>query len=185
MDELLQLLLIAFGLSVDAAVVASTASVAYQNFRVRDAVVLSSTFGLFQGGMALIGWLGGATAEQYIQTWDHWLAFVVLAIIGLKMIRDSFRETNDVPARRLTAFLILSLALATSVDALAVGVTLGVLRTNIWLSCGLIAVVTLALSLLAALFSQVLGRRFGRRLETAGGFLLIMIGAQILYQHLY
>lgn len=88
------------------------------------------------------------------------------------------------PPRRLTALLILSLALATSVDALAVGVTLGVLRTNAWLACGLIALVTLALSLLGALFSKVLSKRLGPRMETVGGALLILIGAHILYEHL-
>lgn len=180
----LRVLLLAVAVAVDATAVASTAAFAYRDFKYTDVLRLSLTFGAFQGGMAFLGWMGGVALENRIAAWDHWVAFIVLGALGVLMIRGSLVATDVRAPQRLTTPVLLSLAVATSIDALAVGVTLGVLNTSAVISCGLIALVTFVLSLLGGWFGRRLGDRFGKRLEIIGGVLLILIGAHIVFSHL-
>jgi len=184
MSDFPRLLIIAFAVAVDATAVASSASLTYRDFRRGDAFRMAAAFGFSQGVMAFLGWLGGVSVIRYIEAWDHWVTFAVLSILGVHMVREALRPDDERPLRRLTMAVLLSLSLATSIDAMAVGVTFGLLRTNVALSCLLISAITFVGALVAGIVGRRLGDRFGKRLEIAGGLLLIAIGVQILYSHL-
>ncbi len=142
-------------------------------------------FGLFQGGMTLIGWALGSTIVAYIAKIDHWIAFGLLTFVGVKMIIESFsaeekRQVGD-PSRG--GFLVI-LSIATSIDALAVGLSLAFMDGSIWISCLVIALVSAALSLAGLLLGGRLGQKFGKRMELVGGLILIGIGVRILLSHI-
>lgn len=173
-------LALALVLALDAAAVAAARSVT--GVRPREATTLALAFGVFQGGMAAIGWLAGAEALRWIEAWDHWVAFGVLALLGLRMIVKRADEADEPPP--LTARVVIALAVATSLDALAAGLTLPLLSVAPALAIGLIAVVAAALTLVGARAGAALGSRLGRKLEIAGGLALCGIGAKILVEHL-
>jgi putative Mn2+ efflux pump MntP len=153
----------------------------------RQTFRLSFHFGLFQFLMPVIGWLAGMSLERFIRGYDHWLAFGLLAIIGGKMIHEAFRGgESDRPASDPTcgASLVL-LSVATSVDALAVGLSLGVLRIRIWYPAVVIGLVAAALTAAGMHLGVPLGNRFGRRMEIVGGLVLIGIGCHILFRHMF
>jgi putative Mn2+ efflux pump MntP len=181
----LEILGIAIGLSMDAFAVSlgAGATVHGQNGRARFR--LSFHFGLFQALMPIAGWLLGTSVAGYIASFDHWIAFTLLAIVGVRMIRAAFspEEAHDDrdPSRGVT---LVMLSVATSVDALAVGLSLAMLDVGIWYASATIGVVTGLLSLLAIRLGNRLGARFGQRMEVAGGVILLVIGGRILLQHL-
>jgi manganese efflux pump family protein len=181
-----EILVIALGLAMDAFAVSLGARTHEKVRGWRAGFRLWFHFGLFQSLMTLAGWFTGAGLEKLIARWDHWLAFGLLALVGGKMIKEGFAPANgekDVqradPSRGLK---MVSLSVATSLDALAVGVTLGVLRVPIWYPGVLIGVVTALLSLLGLQIGQFLGNRFGRRMEMIGGVVLVLIAIRIVFQ---
>ena len=177
------LLLIALGVAMDATAVSG--GMAIRGARPPDVFKLALTFGLFQFGMALAGALGGRQIEKYFSAIDHWIAFVLLAIVGGKMIWEALSHEEDRrPAGAMTLPVLVSLGVATSIDALAVGVTLPTLDLAILLSTGLIGVLTFVLSLAGAWAGRRLGDRFGTSIELAGGLVLIGIGVKTLVEHL-
>ncbi|HXI11085.1 MAG TPA: manganese efflux pump MntP family protein [Thermoanaerobaculia bacterium] len=184
MNDLPQLLLLACAVAVDTIAVASSASLTFRDFRRLDAFRMAAAFGLSQGSMAFIGWLGGVSVLEYVEAWDHWVVFLVLSVIGGRMVWEALRGGEETAPRRLTTTVLAALAFATSIDALAVGVTLGLRDSNAWLACLLIAAVTFSGSFVAGIAGRHLGERFGKRLEVGGGLILIAIGSQILYSHL-
>jgi len=147
---------------------------------------LSFHFGLFQFLMPVIGWFIGLHIIIYIAFIDHWIAFALLAYVGLKMIQESRNENEGAqksnPSKGINLVL---LSLATSIDALAVGLSIGVLNLDIWYPSFLIGVITAGLSLVGIQLGQKLGKRFGRRMEFIGGIILILIGLRILITHLF
>src|SRR5690349_4532961 len=153
----------------------------------RDVIALAIAFGVFQAGMAALGLLLGRTAASAIASWDHWLAFGLLVAIGGKMIVDAARGRDDAPdaaPARLSVTTVLVLAIATSIDALAAGVTLPMLAAPAPVALALIGAASLILSLAGGLAGARIGRRGGRALEIAGGVALIAIGVRTLIQHL-
>jgi putative Mn2+ efflux pump MntP len=182
--SVLELFLIALGLSMDAFAV-SLAAGTHQKVRgPGPAFRLWFHFGLFQSLMTVVGWFAGMGLEKIIETWDHWLAFGLLTAVGGKMVWEGRRPGGDTeaelkqdPSRGL---VLLSLSVATSLDALAVGVSLGVLRTAIWQPGVVIGLVTALMSLLGLRLGGFLGARFGRWMEVAGGIVLVLIGLRIL-----
>jgi putative Mn2+ efflux pump MntP len=173
---------LAFGLAMDCAAVSAVRGA--RRTGGRDAVVLPLLFGVFHAGMAAIGWLAGSRLEPYIEAWDHWIAFGLLAVIGIKMIVDSLRA--HVPGNHRTGLAVyLVLAIATSIDVLAAGLTLPLLPIAPELAIGIIAVVTVACSLGGFLLGRaVASERLGPRLDLVGGLVLIAIGVRILVDHL-
>jgi len=179
----LELLLIALALSMDAFAV-SLAAGAHEKVRgFRAAFRLWFHFGLFQSLMTVTGWFVGSSLERWVAAWDHWAAFALLSLVGLKMLKEARRRRDGAadadrgdPSRGL---VMLSLSVATSVDALAVGVTLGVLRVPIWSPGIVIGAVTGLLSLIGLRIGRLLGERFGRVVEMAGGLLLIAMAFKI------
>ena len=181
-----ELILIAVGLSMDAFAVAVCKGLSMQRIDRRDALLLGVFFGGFQALMPLLGYLLGSGFAGYIERWDHWIAFVLLAFIGGNMIRESFEgEEEDCgcyePLRYRELF---TLAVATSIDALAVGVSFAFLSVTILPAVTLIGCTTFALTLVGVWVGNLFGARYKSRAELTGGVILILIGLKILLEHL-
>lgn len=181
---MLEALVLSVGLAMDATAVAAARAVA--GLPRRSLLVLAGAFGVAQAAMAAGGWLLGASAERFISRWDHWIAFGLLLLIGGKMLVEAFRDQDAAPAARdrLGARTVLILAIATSIDALAAGVTLPTLAAPPAVSLALIGVATFVLSGVGGLLGARLGKHLGRKLEIAGGLALIGIGVKTLVDHL-
>ncbi|MDY4517716.1 MAG: manganese efflux pump MntP family protein [Candidatus Spyradocola sp.] len=177
--------LLAASLAADAFAVAISMGLSAQKASFRDAVRVGLFFGGFQALMPLLGYLAGSTVSAVIERYDHWIAFGLLAFIGGRMLWESARGTEEGGQPSLGALRkLLVLSIATSIDALAVGVSLAVLRENIWVNAAWVGCVTFALSTLGVLAGRRLGRRMQRCATVAGGLVLIFIGAKILIEHL-
>ena len=167
---------------MDATAVAAARSVSGASRR--DLIVLASSFGVFQAGMAATGLALGVSAADWIASWDHWLAFGLLVLIGGKMLYEALRAgPREEGSSTLGWRTVLVLSIATSIDALAAGVTLPTVNAPPSITILLIGVTSFVLSLLGSLIGSVLGRRLGRALEIAGGIALIMIGVKTLADH--
>ena len=181
----LTLLGTAVALAMDAFAVAMGISATLTPLRPRQVFRLSWHFGLFQALMPVIGWAGGAAAARYIASVDHWIAFGLLGFIGVRMIwpgsDDGARSEPRDPTRGLS---LIVLSVATSIDALAVGLSLGLMGVRIWLPAAVIGIVALALTLVGMLIGHRVGPRLGRWASVFGGSVLVIIGTRILIQHL-
>lgn len=181
-----EILLIAIGLAMDATAVSLGVGTTVHASRLRSRVRLAFHFGLFQFLMPVLGWFGGSLFSRYIQSIDHWVVFALLGFVGGKMIREGMdhsgeRHVRD-PSRGRTMVM---LSLATSLDAMAIGVSLALLKVDVWYPAAVIGIVTAFLSYLGITLGRRLGQRFGKRMEIVGGAVLILIGARILVQHLW
>jgi len=177
---------IAVGLAMDATAVAIATSIMLGHVNGRQVFRFAFHFGLFQAAMPVVGWLAGRGLQAYIESWDHWLAFVLLALIGGKAIVDVFRRDQDGakvpdPTRGLS---LIVLSVATSIDALAVGLSLALLQVTIWYPAAVIGVVTAGLTVCGMLLGSRVGQRFGLRVRVIGGVILIGIGLKILLGHM-
>ena len=183
-----ELLLLAIGLSMDAFAVSVCKGLCMKRLNLRQATVVALFFGGFQGLMPLLGWALGTQFEQFITPVDHWIAFVLLALIGGKMLWDAFHEDDEelsCPADgKLDLRELVMLAIATSIDALAVGITFAFLGVNIWVAITIIGVTTFVLSLVGVVVGNQFGSRFEKPVTIAGGIVLILIGLKILIEHL-
>ena len=183
--NILELLLIAAGLSMDAFAVSVCKGLSVQRLKPRHYLLTGAWFGGFQALMPSIGFLLGSAFDQYISAFDHWIAFVLLAFIGGNMVRESLsgdEECHDDSFGLRTMFL---LAVATSIDALAVGVTFALLPdVHILSAVSLIGAATFLLSALGLKVGNVFGLRYKARAELAGGVILILMGLKILLEHL-
>lgn len=170
---------IAFGLAMDAFAVAISASVVMREVTARQTFRLSFHFGLFQAMMPVVGWLAGSLFAGWVETFSHWIAFGLLVLVGGKMIVEALgtREQRGDPTRGLT---LLALSVATSIDALAVGVSFAMLDVTIWFPCLLIGLVAAAMTIVGLRIGARLGTRFGSRMEILGGVVLVLIGVRIL-----
>lgn len=184
---LLELTMIAVGLSMDAFAVALCKGLCMKKMNYRQAVIIAAFFGGFQAANPLIGWLLGKQFEQYITSFDHWIAFILLGLIGGKMLLEALGKDNDVVecTLRLDLKELLVLAIATSIDALAVGITFAFLQVAILPSITLIGVTTFVISLIGVMIGNRFGVRFKSKAEFAGGVVLILIGGKILLDHLH
>ena len=184
--DLLSLIFTGIGLAMDASAVSIAKGMSLPNEKNKNyALKLGLAFGVFQGLMPLIGYLAGSTFSGYIQSVDHWVAFILLALIGLNMIKESREEKENEEVSDLSLKVILLLAIATSIDALAVGVSFAFLKVNIVLACSIIAIVTFILSFICVMVGKRLGSLFQKYAEIFGGIILMMIGAKILIEHLF
>ncbi|WP_303053153.1 manganese efflux pump MntP family protein [uncultured Ruminococcus sp.] len=185
---IVELFLTAIALSMDAFAVSVCKGLGMRRMRYDQALVISLYFGVFQALMPLIGWLLGTSFSRYIQAFDHWIAFVLLAFLGGKMLWDVFHEKEDgeqeSAERRLDHRELFMLAIATSIDALAVGIAFACLDVNIWSSVSIIGVTTLVISFAGVWIGNRFGNRFQKKAEIAGGLVLILIGVKILAEHL-
>jgi putative Mn2+ efflux pump MntP len=181
----LSVLLIALSMSADAFAAALAKGAALHRPQWREALRTGLIFGSVEGVTPLIGWAAGRAASRYIAAFDHWLAFVLLAGIGGKMIWDSFRRDEDEEKPQSHSFLVLALtAVGTSIDALAVGVTLALIGAAILVNALAIGAATFTMTTIGILCGHRLGTRLGRHAEAFGGAILILVGAAILAEHL-
>ncbi|MCI2057908.1 MAG: manganese efflux pump MntP family protein [Oscillibacter sp.] len=185
-----ELFLIGVGLSMDAFAVAVCRGLSMRRLNWGHALIIALYFGGFQALMPLLGWLLGSRFAGYIQSVDHWIAFVLLALIGGNMVREAFGEGDDCAGGacesgdRLDYKQLFLMAVATSIDALAVGVTFAFLSVSIVPAVSIIGVTTFCLSVAGVVIGNVFGARYKRRAEITGGIILILLGAKILIEHL-
>jgi putative Mn2+ efflux pump MntP len=181
-----EIIVLAVGLSMDAMAVSWCAGAAGFTVPLRSALRIAFHFGLFQAVMPLAGWLAGATIAPRVASFDHWLAFLLLAFVAARMFRSSLKDgapgDSCDPTR---GYNLIMLSVATSIDALAVGFSLAMLSTPILLPALAIGMTTFLLSFAAARLGGRLSLRFGRRMEFLGGLVLLLIGLRILLSHLF
>lgn len=181
---LFNLFLIAVGLSMDAFAVSICKGLAMEKAPLKKAAIAGLWFGSFQAIMPLIGYLLGSQFEKYITSIDHWIAFVLLALIGGNMIRESLSKEEEKTSSTMHFKEMLLLAVATSIDALAVGVTFAFLRVDIIPAVCFIGTITFVLSIAGVKVGNLFGSRYKSKAELAGGVILILIGIKILLEHL-
>ena len=178
------LLLIALSLAMDAFAVSTACGVQIGVIRYGFVLRVALAFGFFQFAMPVIGWLAGSTFSAFLQAWDAYVAFGLLVLIGGRMMWESFRDDSAAAKDPTRGWNLLILAVATSIDALAVGLSLAFLDVSIWFPAVVIGIVAAILSAVGALFGCRLGHSFGVWAERAGALVLIGIGVRILVQHL-
>jgi len=188
MNDILMIIAIAFGLAMDCLAVSLCIGSSPFPKNIRSIFRVSFHFGLFQGGMTLLGWLLGSTVVKLIAQFDHWLALLLLAWVGGRMIYEGIaqseqqtKENCEDPTRGST---LVMLSVATSIDALGVGLSLALLKVNVTYASLIIGLVSLLLSIAGLLSGKQLGARFGKNVEIFGGMLLIFIGLRIVATHL-
>ncbi len=185
----IELLLIAISLAMDAFAVSISNGLILPNVKKRDGVTFGLYFGIFQFFMPIIGYFLGSKLTKYVQQFDHWIAFILLAIIGLNMIKESFSEDEDNSPKEkeiLNFKNMTMLAIATSIDALAVGVTFAFIgNMNILFACSVIGIVAFILSYFGLMIGKKIGTYFKTYAERIGGLVLLGMGIKILIQHLF
>lgn len=181
-----ELLLLSVGLAMDAFSVSVCKGLGMRRVSMRVALALAIAFGVFQAGMPVIGWALGSQFLWLIEPVDHWIAFGLLALIGSNMIREAVTEEDEgeETSERIDWGELLMLAIATSIDALTVGIAFASLSVDIVVSVSLIGVTTFCLSLAGVFLGNRFGMRFRRPASIAGGIILILIGTKVLLEHL-
>ena len=179
-----ELLLIAIGLAMDAFAVSICKALAMKKMNWKKAIIVGLYFGIFQALMPVIGYFLGTTFESLVTKVDHWIAFILLAFIGGKMLKEAFDNNSEGYNDSVNFKTMVVLAIATSIDALAVGITFAFLQTNIVLAAILIGVVTFILSVIGVKIGNQFGIKYEKRAEIIGGIILILIGFKILLEHL-
>lgn len=183
--SLATLFLLAIALGVDAFSVAIGIGAANYKRSWAPILRLSIAFGVFQFAMPVAGWLAGSTVVDMIAAFDHWIAFVLLALVGGKMIREGFEtESNPEKGDQTSGWPLLFLSIATSIDALAVGFSFSLLKTPILFPAVIIGIVCFGMTALGMLFGKGLAKLFGKKVEIIGGLVLIAIGIKILIEHI-
>jgi len=170
---------------MDAFAVSITRGVTIKYLRIYSALTIATFFGAFQAVMPLIGWLAGLSLRDVISGFDHWIAFGLLSSIGFKMIYESFTvESSEKEINPLNVFVLLILSVVTSIDALAVGISLSFLKISIAIPAIIIGTVTFLLTLLGVFIGNRFGHFFENKIEIVGGLILIGIGVKILIEHI-
>jgi putative Mn2+ efflux pump MntP len=183
--DFITILLIAIGLSFDTFAVSVSTGLVICSIRFWQGVRVAFILAFFQSLMPFLGWFAGKQVATQISDYDHWIAFGLLAVLGLKMIVESFKkEEQKTGVNPLKITILLGMAVATSIDALVVGVSFAFLEMKIYLSVLIIGIVTFLVSMIGMLFGKSAGGRFGRKMEIIGGLILIGIGIKILLEHL-
>jgi putative Mn2+ efflux pump MntP len=183
--HLLEAIMLAVGLAMDACVVSAGAGASGRTRGARGTFRLGFHFGLFQFLMPIVGWFAGRAIADVVAAFDHWIAFAILAFIGGRMIRNGLQDEPDSAAGDPSrGWSLVLLSIATSVDALAVGFSLAMIEVDIWVPAVLIGVITAAMSVAGLNIGTRLGARFGHRMEIVGGVILILVGARIVLENL-
>lgn len=182
--SIFELIIVAIGLSMDAFAVAVCKGLSVGKLRVRHALICGAWFGVFQAIMPALGYLLGTQFEKYITSVDHWIAFLLLFLIGGNMIREGLLKDEEEIDSSFSAKAMLPLAIATSIDALAMGVTFAAVQAPIVPAVSLIGCVTFALSAVGVKIGNVFGMKYKAPAEIVGGAVLVLLGVKILLEHL-
>ena len=185
---ILQILFIAIGVSMDACAVSVCKGLCCHEKPRKTALVCALWFSIFQMLMPLIGYLIGSVFASYIEEFDHWIAFVLLVFIGGKMLKDVFSKAEpdeDECPHDLSPSKMFALAIATSIDALAIGITFAMIETNMFIAIPAIGICTFLFSFLGALAGKKIGEKHSKKATFLGGLILILMGIKILVEHLF
>ena len=186
--HIFEIILISIGLAMDAFAVSICKGLSMKKLNVKHAIVIALYFGGFQALMPLIGWILGSQFQVYIVSFDHWIAFLLLAFLGTKTIIDTIKEKDDEAEEKQESVLnhkeLFLLAIATSIDALAVGITLAFLNVKLVPTVSAIGIITFAICIFGVFVGNMFGSTFKKKASIAGGVILIAIGLKILLEHL-
>lgn len=185
--DILSLVLIGVGLSIDSLAASITTGACVRNIKIKYILKVAAYMAIFQGVMPLVGWLIGSSFKSIIENYDHWVAFILLFIIGGKLIYDGIKnngetEPNTEPAKDL---MLAGMALATSIDAMIMGIGFGLIEVNIWLAMLIIGVTTFLFSTVGVFVGEKIGNKINSSIEIFGGVVLIGLGVKILTEHIY
>lgn len=180
---LITLFLLAIGLCFDTFAVSVSSGLLRKEIVFWQAVRIAFFLAVFQAIMPVLGWLGGITIKDWIEPFDHWVALGILSVLGIKMLLESFKKTEEKNIDPLDIKVIISMALATSIDAFAVGISFAIIEVNMFLAVIIIGSVTFIASMLGILFGKKAGSHFGQKMEIIGGLILIAIGIKIVMEH--
>jgi putative Mn2+ efflux pump MntP len=184
--EAITITLISIGLAMDAMAVSLCISTTGQISNLRGKIRLAGHFGIFQSGMAALGWLTGETLIHYVESFDHWIALALLGYVGINLIRSGFdKDGKAFEQDPSTGKILVMLSFATSIDAFAVGLSLALVKVPVILSIIAIGIVTLVLSAMGLLAGHKLGEKFGKNMEIVGGVILLGIGIRVVLTHLF
>ncbi|MDD5773771.1 MAG: manganese efflux pump MntP family protein [bacterium] len=178
------IIIIGIALSMDVFAISVTSGAAIKDLKINHVLKIAFFFGLIQSGMFLIGDLLGFSMRDLISGIDHWISFSLLSLIGGKMIYESFQIGDDVKRDPHDTFVLIALAVATSIDAFAVGLSFALLKVPVFLPALIIGVVTFVISSIGVLIGEKIGHFFENKIEIAGGLILIAIGVKILFEHI-
>jgi putative Mn2+ efflux pump MntP len=184
--QLFTITLISIGLAMDALAVSLCIGTAGQIATLRGKVRLAAHFGIFQSGMTALGWVAGETIVSYVKGFDHWIAFALLAYVGVNLIRAGFdKDGKAFEQDPSTGKVLVMLSFVTSIDAFAVGLSISLLGVPILLSVVMIGLVAFLLSTVGLFAGIRLGKVFGKRMEIVGGLILLGIGIRVIFTHLF
>lgn len=178
------LLILAIALAMDSVAVSIAIGSKYRDLFLFRILFVAGVFGFFQGAMPLAGYLIGISFAQYVQAFDHWIAFILLVGLGLKMLYEAYQNEFDEEVTDLSNKTLITLGIATSIDAMAIGVTFAFLQTDILTASSVIALITFALCIVAVYVGKKLGSLLESKAEMLGGLILIGLGCKILFEHL-
>ena len=180
----IEIILIGVSLASDAFAVSICKGLSMKKYEVKKGLIVGLYFGIFQGLMPILGYLLGTTFKDLITNIDHWIAFVLLCSIGSNMIRESFSKNEENCNEQIDFKTMIPLSIATSIDALAIGITLSFLKTNIIITSITITIITLILSILGVKLGNKFGTKYKNKAEFIGGLILNIMGIKILLEHL-
>ena len=181
---IIELILLSIGLGMDAFTVSVCKGISMKKMNWKKACIIGLYFGGFQAIMPVIGYFFGSSFESIITNIDHWIAFILLAIIGAKMIQEAFQKEEEEYNEDISVKTMIVLSIATSIDALAVGITFAFLKVNLLLAITLIGTITFILSVIGTKIGNRFGDKYKSKAELAGGIILIIIGLKILLEHI-
>lgn len=181
---ILEIVAISVGLAMDAFAVSVCKGLSMKKMNWKNTIIIALYFGIFQAGMPIIGYILGTTFSTFVESVDHWIAFILLLIIGLNMIKESRDDELEKRNDKVDFKTMLVLAIATSIDALTVGITFAFFKVNLILTIILIGDITFVLSILGVLLGNKFGDKFQNKAELTGGIILILMGLKILLEHL-
>lgn len=178
------LIILSIGLAMDAFAVSICKGLSMKKMKWKNAIVVGLYFGIFQALMPIIGYLLGVNFQSRIASIDHWIAFILLGIIGANMIKEAISKETDTQNDSVKFKDMIILAIATSIDALAVGITFAFLKVNIVLAVTLIGIITFSISIIGVKIGNIFGNKYEKKAEFVGGMILILLGIKILLEHL-
>ena len=181
---IIELVVLSIGLAMDAFAVAICKGLSMSKMKWKNAIIIGLYFGFFQAFMPVIGYLLGVNFQEQIASIDHWIAFILLGIIGINMLKEAVSKDCEKQNDSIKFKDMIVLAIATSIDALAIGITFAFLKVNIVLAVSLIGIITFIISVAGVKIGNIFGDKYEKKAEFAGGLILILLGAKILLEHL-
>lgn len=178
------IIVIAIGLAMDAFAVSICKGLSMRKMNWKKGIIIGLYFGIFQGVMPLLGYLLGVGFKDKVEGIDHWIAFILLLAIGINMIKEAFSEEDECTNDSINFKEMVVLAIATSIDALAVGITMAFLNVNIMISILIITAITFIISIIGVKIGNIFGDKYEKKAEFSGGIILILMGIKILLEHL-